>query len=138
MTVRPFVDTNIVAYSVGRDSDKRRIAREILSRHATLSTQVISEFLNVCRIKLRFDVAQLHRLANEIIASSYILVIDSATILKAMQIEAHTGYSYWDSLILATAMLAGCDTVLSEDMQHGQVIEDTVRIVNPFINRVIP
>jgi len=43
-------------------------------------------------------------------------------------------YSYYDCLIISTALLNNCDTLYSEDMQHGQLIENKLEIINPFIN----
>jgi len=50
-----------------------------------------------------------------------------------MELESQAGISYWDALIVATALLSGCDTLYSEDLQHGQVFEGRVTILNPFI-----
>lgn len=49
-----------------------------------------------------------------------------------MEIEDQAGISYWDALIVAAALLSGCDTLYSEDFQHGRVFEDRLTVVNPF------
>ncbi|MHC1743855.1 MAG: hypothetical protein AB9873_12595 [Syntrophobacteraceae bacterium] len=54
-------------------------------------------------------------------------------VLEAMSLHEHYGYSYWDSLVIATALLCGCSRLYSEDMQHTQVIADKLEIINPFI-----
>ncbi len=58
--------------------------------------------------------------------------IASEQVIKAIEIRGRYGFSYWDSLI-ATALLSGCSILYSEDMQHDQVIESTLKIINPFI-----
>lgn len=59
--------------------------------------------------------------------------IGAEHVLEAMNLHQHYGYSYWDSLVIATALLNGCSSLYSEDMRHGQVIDDKVEIINPFI-----
>lgn len=64
-----------------------------------------------------------------------ILKIDAHKVLDATGINCCYGYSYWDSLIIATAIQSDCSILYSEDMQHDQVIEDKLRIINPFIGQ---
>lgn len=59
--------------------------------------------------------------------------IASEQFIKAIEIRGRYGFSYWDSLIVGTALLSGCSILYSEDMQHDQVIENTLKIINPFI-----
>jgi predicted nucleic acid-binding protein len=54
------------------------------------------------------------------------------TVMKAWEIKLRYGFSYWDSLIVATALEADCETLYSEDLQHGQVLEGQLQIVNPL------
>lgn len=127
-----FVDTNVIVYAFGRDEFKVRAAEDILGRQPTISTQVINEFLSVCRVKLGMDRPTRHRLALELMAGCSVVAVDSAIVAKAMELEERTGLAYWDALIVAASLLSGCDTLCSEDMQHGQVIE-SVTILNPFL-----
>jgi predicted nucleic acid-binding protein len=106
--------------------------KPILASQPTISAQVAGEFLNVCRIKLGLDVEVRHRLAQELLAGCNVVAIDSRVIGKAMEIESHAGISYWDAQIVAAALLAGCDTLYSEDLQHGHVFEGRLTVVNPF------
>jgi predicted nucleic acid-binding protein len=62
-----------------------------------------------------------------------VLEIDPLKVVQALDLNLKYGYSYWDSLIIATALLSDCSFVYSEDMSHNQLIEDKVRIFNPFI-----
>lgn len=59
--------------------------------------------------------------------------LDAVVVEKAMQIEAQTQISYWDALIVAAALLSGCDTLYTEDLQHGRVFEGQLTVVNPFL-----
>jgi predicted nucleic acid-binding protein len=127
-----FVDTNIVVYAFGRDPAKVEKAEAILAAQPTISVQVVSEFLSVCRVKLGLDIEARHRLANELLAGCNVVALDSRVISKAMNTERQSGISYWDALIVAAALLAGCDILYSEDLQHGQVFEERLSVANPF------
>lgn len=128
-----FVDTNIVVYAFGQDAAKVERAEGILANQPTISVQVINEFLSVCRVKLGLDTATRHRLVNELLAGCNVAVLDTRIVTKAMELESQSGISYWDALIVGTALLSGCDTLYSEDLQHGQVFEGRVTVLNPFI-----
>jgi predicted nucleic acid-binding protein len=134
-----FVDTNVLIYSEdGRSQEKQAQALAWLHvlwqrREGRLSTQVLNEFYtNVTRkIKppmqsgdARAEVRRYQRWQP--------WAIDHPTVETAWSIESRFGFNYWDSLIVAAAQTLGCRYLLSEDMQHGQVI-DSVQILNPFI-----
>lgn len=94
--------------------------------------QVLSEFLNVCRTKLGMDTTTRHKLAAELIVGCNVVSLDSRVVENAMEIEAEAQISYWDALIVAAALLSGCDTLYSEDLQHGRVFDGQLTVVNPF------
>jgi predicted nucleic acid-binding protein len=127
-----FVDTNIVVYAFGQDAVKVERAEAILESQPTISVQVINEFLSVCRVKLGLDTATRHQLANELLVGCNIVALDSRVVAKAMEIESQAGISYWDALIVAAALLSGCETLYSEDFQHGRVFDERLTVVNPF------
>lgn len=56
-----------------------------------------------------------------------------ATILRAIGVAQRYGFSWFDSLIVAAALECGCQTLYSEDLQHGQLLDTTLRVVNPFV-----
>lgn len=134
-----FVDTNVLLYSEdGADPSKQRQAIDWLrvlwtSRRGRLSTQVLNEFYVNATRKLRPAMpagdarAEVRRYQRWRPWS-----IDHATVETAWAVESRFGLSYWDALIVAAARAQGCGFVLSEDLQHDQLI-DSVRILNPFI-----
>ena len=128
-----FVDTNVVVYAFGQDAAKVERAESILGEQPTISVQVINEFLSVCRVKLGFDLATRHRLASELLAGCNVVALDSRVVEKAMEIESQSGISYWDALIVAAAILSGCETLYSEDFQHLRVFDGVLTVVNPFV-----
>lgn len=133
MTGSAFLDTNVLIYAT-LQPDKRSVrARALLAESGTISVQVLNEFANVAHRKLRKpwpDVAQ----ALEVIRALFPppLPLTLATHKAALRIAERFGYRLYDSLIIASALEAGCTTLYSEDMQDGQVIDGTLTIRDPF------
>lgn len=132
MTAKCFSDTNIVLYTIGQDSRKAGIARGIVATRPLVSAQVVNEAVNVCLRKFRFDREKAYAFADNIMRRADVLPVDEATIRKSAELAIRYQLSNWDALI-AAALLAGCDTLYSEDMQHGQVFEGRLTVVNPFL-----
>ncbi|MBW4578546.1 MAG: PIN domain-containing protein [Tildeniella nuda ZEHNDER 1965/U140] len=61
------------------------------------------------------------------------LDIDTPKVTQALEIASRYGYTYWDSLIISTALASDCTILYSEEMQHNQPIENKLRIINPFL-----
>ena len=128
-----FADTNIVVYAFSKDDAKIAVAEAIIEKQPTISVQVINEFLNVCRKKLGMDIPTRHKLARELIAGCNIVALEPRVSEKAMEIEAEGQISYWDALIVAAALLSGCETLYTEDLQHGRIFDGQLTVVNPFV-----
>lgn len=128
-----FADTNVVVYAFAKDDTKIAVAEGILEKQPTISVQVISEFLNVCRIKLGMDIPTRHKLAQELIAGCNVVALEPRVVEKAMQVEVQGQISYWDALIVAAALLSGCDTLYTEDLEHGRTFDGQLTVVNPFV-----
>jgi predicted nucleic acid-binding protein len=133
-----FFDTNVLAYLFDTDSpDKRKKARALFEKHAgagdiLLSTQVLQEFYVAVTRKLArpLDAAA----ATETVSSFAelpLVQIDSELILSAIHRSRNNQLSFWDALIVQAAIEGHASTLYSEDMQHGQMIEN-LRVVNPF------
>jgi predicted nucleic acid-binding protein len=129
------IDSNIWLYAFieGEDADKTARARSLVeATDAVLSTQVINEVcVNLIR-KAGFGEADVRGMVASFYRRYSVVPLDQVTLLKASQIREVHAFSYWDSLIVASAILAGVVVLYSEDMQDGFEIED-VRIVNPFL-----
>lgn len=136
MSDRVLLDTNIWVYLYSKEpKDKYEKADTLLFSHLdalVVSTQILGELYNVLIKKKLQTQAQAQEIISEIITGFYIHEATSAYVAKAVQINIRHGYSYWDSLLIATALLSDCNILYSEDMQHNQVIEGRLRIVNPF------
>jgi predicted nucleic acid-binding protein len=137
MNADVFVDTNIFVYAqVSGDGEKHPIARDLLKRrlldeNVFISTQVLGEFYSAMS-KYKRTHTEISRLLNEMIRDSNVAVVKLQTVQNGLEIVEKYGYSYWDSLLLATAIENDCEIIYSEDMQHKQIIEGKLTILNPF------
>lgn len=127
-----FVDTNVLVYYAERDEAKYRRANQILSSRPVASVQVLNEFVSVAR--RRFSLGwPVIRESVEVFRS--FLDVRAVTVEvheTAMDLAEHHRFSIYDATIVASALEAGCTTLWTEDMQHGQLIAGRLRIVNPF------
>jgi predicted nucleic acid-binding protein len=130
-----FVDTNVVIYLYSADeSEKRRRSQELIDSHDSIvSMQVLNEFSNILRKKFKFEYDVIDSAIKELFTNFTVVAQNLQTIFSAFSIGKRYGYSYYDSLIIATALEHDCKILYSEDLQHDQIIEDTLRIVNPFV-----
>lgn len=135
--MRSLLDTNLLVYADAADEPvKQRLAIEqIKSRRAlgtaVLSTQVLQEYVNVALRKLQLPPA-LIRERLTFYARFDIVPATADLIDAALNLHVLHRLSFYDALIVQAAIASGCGCVLSEDMQHGAVIQG-VRIVNPFL-----
>ncbi len=127
-----FIDTNILLYLYDLDNEKKRKAKEILKSNYCLSTQVLNEFSNVSIKKIKLNYKELDENLKKIIEKTTVFVFTEETILLAVKIQHRYKFQYYDSLIIATALENGCNVLYSEDMQHNQLIENRLTIINPF------
>ena len=134
MSGKTFLDTNIVVYLYsGDEPEKQAAALAFIEENPVVSTQVLSELANTLSRKfdLSFDVVA--QSVAEVRDACTVIPVMPDTILQALALAQKYRYAYYDSLILAAALLAGCETLATEDMQHGQVIEGTLKIHCPFV-----
>lgn len=129
---REFIDTNIVVYAF-TDDPRNETALALLGKGCTISVQVLNEFANVARSKLDMSWDETEAaLALVRTLCPTILPMDIDTHLMAIDIAKRHKLSVFDALVIATALQGGCETLWSEDMQHGHIVEDRLRIANPF------
>jgi predicted nucleic acid-binding protein len=126
-----FVDTNIVVYAF-EDGPNAARADGLLAG-AIISVQVLNEFANVAIRKLGYDAEMLENTVFSIRSQvRRIAIVDETTHDLAREIVFRYKLGFYDSALLAAALLADCDTFYSEDLQHGLMVEGQLRIVNPF------
>ena len=86
--------------------------------------------------KLKMPIAEVKQVITAINDRYTVSIITYEAVQKALDLKEIYGYSYYDSLIFTTAVLSGCDYILSEDLQDGQIIENKIEIVNVFNRRI--
>jgi len=128
-----FIDTNVLIYATDADSSKKRIALELLATHPVVSIQVINECANVLRKKFRLDYANLATILENYLKTVTLVPVTLATVRLAWQLGERYGYSYYDTVVLASALEHHYVTFYSEDLQDGQVLEQRLQIVDPFL-----
>jgi predicted nucleic acid-binding protein len=134
--VPAFVDTNIWVYALTTtDSVRQGQANDLLSSLTlpVINGQILRELGRVLLQKGGFSEADYLPVLSALYLSCRVLPDAEETFALASSLREMHGFSYWDSLIVAAALDAGCDTLYSEDMQHGQLVEGRLRLVNPFV-----
>ncbi len=132
MRDKVFIDTNVLLYLYDLNNEKKRRAKDILKSNQCISTQVLNEFSNISIKKLKLNHDDLSKNLKKIIEKTTVFVFNEDTILDAIDIREKYKFQYYDSLIIATALENKCTILYSEDMQHGQIIERQLKIINPF------
>jgi len=128
------LDTNILIYSHFRnDEHKRTVAHELLTHCPIVSTQVVSEYLNVMKRLLSIPKFELLELCAQWMNECHIQIVEKSTVNIAKQIVQRYDFQLFDSIIVAAALEANCKILYSEDMQHNMKIDRQLTIINPFI-----
>lgn len=130
-----FIDTNILVYHATEQGKKKEVIISFLRKYksAHISVQVLNEFINTNLRKQLNDTGDVKKLVDLYSNMFTVLLLNTSTLLKAIEVKEKYRYSYYDSLIVATALIADCNVLASEDMQHNQIIESKLQIVNPFL-----
>lgn len=132
MIVRPFADTNLAVYCLDADLTRRAKALSVMRARPVISVQVVNEFLSVVISKCRLPRETAMRLARILLNRCEGVSVTRQTVEMALELGDRYQLSHWDALIVAAALAAGCDTLFSEDLQHGQVFNRQLTVVNPF------
>ncbi len=133
---RVFLDTNILVCADDRDSPEKQIAALKLieecftSRKGVISTQVLQEYFVAATRKLGVS-PEMARRKVELLSNLEVVPINVDNILAAIDLQRLHGHSFWDALILQSALGSGCTICFSEDLQHGRNL-GRLKIVNPF------
>jgi predicted nucleic acid-binding protein len=140
MSAENFLDTNVLVYTFDEtDPDKRRQAETLVneslaSGNGCVSFQVVQETLHVLIRRLRFVPEDARRTLEQILVPLWQVNPTASLYQSAIALQGRYGFSFYDALIVAAALEAGCVRLYSEDLQHGQQIQ-RLTILNPFINQ---
>ena len=135
-TQRCFIDTNIWLYAFIEGDDRRKSAHAKAlieaSSAVSVSTQVINEVCVNLIKKAQFSEQQVQQLIESFYAKYLVIELGKPLLLKASALREQYTFSFWDSTIVSSALYADASVLYSEDMQDGLVVENRLRIINPF------
>ncbi len=139
MSVKYFLDTNILVYSFDRTAPEKQkravnlIDAAIEEGAGVISSQVVQEFLNVATKKFSVKLTRrdVHMCLEDILLPLCAVYPSPSIYARSLDISEETGLSFYDSMIIAGAKESGCGVVYSEDLQHGRTVGG-LKIVDPF------
>jgi predicted nucleic acid-binding protein len=130
--VTAFLDSNILIYAYSTDRRRGR-AIEVVAVGGMISAQVLNEFTNVLRKKQKVEWPVIHAAVAAVRRQfAHIAPLTADTHAAGLSLASQHGLAFYDGLIVASAIEAGCDTLVTEDLQHGRRFGD-LTIINPFI-----
>ncbi|HEX4891076.1 MAG TPA: PIN domain-containing protein [Alphaproteobacteria bacterium] len=127
-----FFDTNIIIYLTSADTAKADRAERLVADGGTISVQVLNEIANVARRKMQMSWDDTRGFLSMVRGLLTVETLTVETHENGLALAERYNLSIYDAMIAATALQAKCDTLWSEDMQDGAVLDDGLRIVNPF------
>jgi predicted nucleic acid-binding protein len=131
-----FIDTNIWLYAfINQSTDfvKQTKARTLIQNvQPIVSVQVINEiYVNLIK-KAKVTEDEISQLIESFYTNYRVIDLTQVILIRASQLRQQYSLSYWDSLIVASALIANVTEIYSEDMQHELVISNQITIINPF------
>lgn len=129
------IDTNILIYlhEINPVSDKRLIASELVSNGPLISSQVVSEYLNVCHKRLKMTKQDCLDSLMGWLPFCDLAIFELAIFNSAIHLVKKYQFQMFDGIIVASALNGDCSILYSEDMQHDLLVENKLRIINPFL-----
>lgn len=129
---KAFADTNIVLHTLSSDSAKSDKAEVLINEGCKISVQVLNEMANVAYRKLSMRWDEIAELSHLIQTLCDVVPVTTETHKLGLEVAQRYPLSLYDSMIVAAALLAECKILYSEDMHNGLVVEEHLRICNPF------
>lgn len=127
-----FIDTNVLIYLASADAAKAARVEALVAEGGTISVQVLNEVANVARRKMALGWLETRELLDLLRGLLAVVPLTVETHEAGLALAERHGLSVWDAMIVAAALGAGCDTLWSEDMHDGLVVDGRLRIANPF------
>ena len=128
-----FFDTSVLLYLVSNDLNKANRIEDLLAERGTISVQVLNEFAAVSVRKLKISPSIVREILGTVRTVCTVESITVATHDRGLDIHERYGFSIYDSMLVASALLAETTVLYSEDLQHRQSIEGRLRVLNPFV-----
>ena len=131
--VERFFDTNVLLYLLSSDVAKADRAEQILSLGGAINVQVLNEFASVSLRILGMSVEEVREVLATVRGVCTVVPLGLEVHELGLQVLEKYRLSLYDAMIVAAAVLVGCKTLVSEDLQHGQVFEGRLQVLNPFL-----
>jgi predicted nucleic acid-binding protein len=128
-----FFDTNVLVYVASGDTAKADRAEAVIAAGGSISVQILNELTKVARRKMQMSWVDTHALLNMMRGLMTVHPLTVETHETGLALAERYRLSTYDAMIAASALHAGCDTLWSEDMQHGMTLGQGLRILNPFL-----
>jgi len=135
MSVKVFLDTNILVYlySASEQDKRNKLCQTLNNLHRITSIQALNEASNVWFRKYNWDGTKIKKhLDNIELICDEVRTVTRGTVDSAISLKDTYGYSFYDCLMLASAIESDCREIFTEDMRNGQVINNLLKIINPF------
>lgn len=132
MAASSFIDTNVLLYLLSADAAKADRAEALLLERPQISVQVLNEFTNVARRKSGLGWNDVEEALQVFKTACEVHPLTLETHEQAVRLASRHSLGFYDALIVAAALLADCEILWSEDMQDGLLVEERLRIRNPF------
>ncbi len=133
--VEHFFDTSVLLYLLSADSRKADRVEQLLSSRGTISVQVLNEFAAVALRTLRMPLGDIREILGTMRAVCSVEAVTAATHDRGLAVNQRYGFSFYDSMIVSSALIVGSKVLYSEDLQNGQVIDGRLRVADPFLTR---
>jgi predicted nucleic acid-binding protein len=128
-----FFDTDVLLYLLSADAQKAdTVEKELLRRGGYVSVQVLNEYATIAIRKLKLSIGETKEVVAAVRSACAVVPLTEETHDTGMRIAERYRFGVYDSMIVASALLAGCRTLLSEDLQDRQVIDGRLVVTNPF------
>ena len=130
---KAFFDTNVLLYLFSADIAKADVAEGIMVNGGAIRAQVLNEFASVARRKMGMSFLEIREVLAPIHRICDVAHLTLDTHIHGLRIAERYNYNVWDAMIVASALLADCAVLYTEDMHHGQILEDRLQLINPFL-----
>jgi predicted nucleic acid-binding protein len=127
-----FFDTSVLLYLLSGDAVRADKIESLLAARGIISVQVLNEFAVVALRKLKMPLNEVREILDTIRAVCAVEPITVETHDRGLEIFERYGFSLYDSILVATALISGAKILYSEDLRHGQTIDKKLRVTNPF------
>lgn len=127
-----FFDTSALLYLLSADSRKADRIEGLLAAGGTISVQVLNEFSAVALRKLAMPLPEVREILATVRAVCRVEPVTTETHDRALVVLERYGFAFYDSVLIAAALIAGCRRLYCEDLKHGQLIDRQLRVINPF------